>query len=146
MPSPTTPQGMRDQSSGVSTTPCAGRPAQSSFSPESRYERSSSSAAATTRLVPGSVQVSHAALIGNPADETLDYKKDITRPCCASRRQRIVLIQQRLVFGAGRFVLGHVGTIARRVIGTPICRDKGRMIHGCGGAARSELGAWRCLL
>src|SRR6516225_2032454 len=99
---------MADQSSGVSTTPCAGRPAQSSFSPESRYERSSSSAAATTRLVPGSVQVSHAALIGNPADETLDDEKDITRPCCASRGQRVILVEHLLVFGAGWFSLrGH---------------------------------------
>ena len=50
--------------------------------------------------------MSHAALIGNPADETLDYKKDITRPCCASRGQRIVLVQQRLVFGASDAACG----------------------------------------
>jgi hypothetical protein len=43
-------------------------------------------------------------LIGNPADETLDYKKDITRPCCASRGQRVILVDL-LVFGAGWFSL-----------------------------------------
>jgi hypothetical protein len=52
--------------------------------------------------------VSHAALIGNPADETLDYKKDITRPCCASRGQGVILVEHLMVFGAGRFALrGH---------------------------------------
>src|SRR5215470_1077466 len=47
MPSHTALNGMRNQSCGVSTIPCAGRPAQSRFSPESRCERSSSSAVAT---------------------------------------------------------------------------------------------------
>ena len=51
--------------------------------------------------------MSYAALIGNPADETLDYKEDITRPCCASRGQRVILVDL-LVFGAGWFSLpGH---------------------------------------